>query len=88
MKLLDKSQIHNAFHVSCLEKMLGQRQSNQTTLPIFDEEGKLIMEPEAIISIKEGRLRSRIIKEYLIKWKNLLEEDASLETEKFIQQHP
>ena len=67
--------------------MLGQHQSVQTTLPALDEEGKLILEPEAIINIRERRLCTRMIKEYLIKWKNCLEEDASWETEKFIQQH-
>ena len=67
---------------------MGQHQSAQTTLPTLDEEGKLVLEPEAIINIRERRLRSRIIKEYLIKWKSCLEEDASWETEKFIQKHP
>ena len=65
---------------------MGQHQIAQTTLPTLDEEEKLVLQPEAIINIRERRLRSRIIKEYLIKWKNCLEEDASWETEKFIQQ--
>ena len=64
-----------------------QHQTNQTTLPTLDEEGKLILEPKVVIHFKERRLSSRIIKEYLIKWKNHLEEDASWETKKFIQQY-
>ena len=67
---------------------MGQHQSTQTTTPTLDEEGKLVLEPKATINIKERRLCSRIIKEYLIKWKSCPEEDASWETEKFIQQHP
>ena len=68
-------------------KSCGQQQSVQTTLPTLDEEGKLILEPEAIINMRERRLRTRMIKEYLIKWKNCPEEDVSWETEKFVQQH-
>ena len=88
MKLPDKSRIHNVFHVSNLKRQLGQHQTTQTTLPTLDEEGKLVLEPEAIINIRERRLRSRVIKEYLVKWKNCREEDASWETEKFLQQYP
>ena len=76
LKIPDKSRIHNVFHVSNLKKQLGQNQSAHTTLPTLDEEGKLVLEPEAIINIRERRLRSRIIKEYLIKWKTCPEEDA------------
>ena len=65
--------------------MLGQKQSVQTTLPTLDEEGKLILEPKAIINIREQILHTRMIKEYLIKWKNFPEEDASWETDKFVQ---
>ena len=67
---------------------MGQHQIAQTTLPTLDEEGKLSLEPEDVIDIRERRLHSRIIKEYLIKWKNCPEEDASWETERFIQQYP
>ena len=77
LKLPDKSRIQNVFHVSNLKKLLGQHQTAQTTLPTLDEEGKLVLEPEAIINIRERRLRSHIINEYLIKWKNCPEEDAS-----------
>ena len=82
------SRIHNVFHVSNLKKQLNQNQSAHTTLPTLDEEGKLVLEPETILNIRERRLCSRIINEYLIKWKNCLEKDASWETEKFIQQYP
>ena len=55
---------------------------------MLDEEGRIILEPEAIIASREKKLRSRIIKEYLIKWKNLPEEDATWESEQFHQLHP
>ena len=59
----------------------------QTLLPLLDEEGRIILEQEAIIASRENKLRSRIIKEYLIKWKNLPEEDATWESKHFRQLH-
>ena len=88
MKFPHKSRIHNVFHVSNFKKILGQHQTAQMTLPTLDEEGKLVLEPEVVIVIRERRLSSRIIKEYLIKWKNCPIEDASWETEKFYRQNP
>jgi len=67
---------------------MGNHQSEQTMLPSLDDEGRVILEPEGIFSTRERKLRSRAIKEYLIKWKNLLEEEAYWETEAFRQQHP
>ena len=58
IKLPETSRIQNIFHVSNLKKLLGQQQLIQTTLTTLDEEGKLILEPEAIINIKERRLRT------------------------------
>ena len=83
MDLPDKICIHNIFHVSCLKKVVGQHKKVQTLLPMLDEEGRIILEPEAIIASREKKLRSRIIKEYLIKWKNLPAEDATWESEHF-----
>jgi hypothetical protein len=80
LDLPDKSRIHNVFHVSCLKKVVGQRKKVKTLLPLLDKEGRIILEPEAIIASREKKLRSRIIKEHLIKWKNLPEEDAAWES--------
>jgi hypothetical protein len=52
------------------------------------EEGRISLETEAIISTREKILHSRVINEYLIKWKNLMEEDVSWELENFHQLHP
>ena len=84
----DKSRIHNIFHVSCLKRVLGQQQKAQTMLPMLDEEGRIILELEVIIATREKRLRSRVIKEYLIKWKNLSKEDTAWELEHFHQLYP
>jgi hypothetical protein len=60
----------------------------QTKIPEFSDKGKIILEPEGILSTKEKVLCSRTIKEYLIKWKNLSEEDSSWESEQFLRQYP
>ena len=39
--------------------MLGQHQTIQTILPMLDDKGSIIWEPEAIIATRERRLRSR-----------------------------
>ena len=87
-KLHIVSRVHNVFHVSCLKRALGDHQLAQTTLPSLNDEGRVILEPEGIITTRERKLRSRAIKEYLIKWKDLPEEEAYWETEAFHQQHP
>jgi hypothetical protein len=88
LELPDNCCIHNVFHLSCLKKVLGQAQPMQTKIPEFDDEGKIILEPEGILATKEKVLRSRTIKEYLIKWKNLPDEDSSWESEQFLRQYP
>lgn len=79
LELPHSSKQHDFFHVSCLKKALGQHISLSSELPPLDEEGKLILVPERIIETRERKLRSRIIKEHLVKWKDLPEEDATRE---------
>jgi hypothetical protein len=54
----------------------------------LDEEGKMILEPEAITDTRIRQLRNRSISEYLIKWRKLPAEDSTWEDESFIQKHP
>jgi len=42
----------------------------------MDDEGHVVLEPEAILDTCERHLRNKIIKEFLIRWRNLLDEDA------------
>ena len=56
-------------------------------LPPLDDEGKLILIPEAILDFREKELRSYVIREYLIKWKDVPIEDAKWESEEILQ-HP
>jgi hypothetical protein len=88
LDLPDKSCIHNVFHVSCLKIFFGKQKKAQTIILLLDEEGRIILDHEAIISTQEKRLCSQVTKEYLIKWENLPKEDASWESEHFHRLHP
>jgi hypothetical protein len=48
LELPASSRVHSVFHVSCLKKVIGDKIPVQTILPELDEEGKIILEPEAI----------------------------------------
>jgi hypothetical protein len=82
------SRVHPFFHVSCLKKVIGDKIPVQTIFPELGEEGKIILEPEAITNARIRQLRNRSISEYLIKWRKLLAKDSTWEDEPFIQKHP
>jgi hypothetical protein len=88
LELPASSRVHPVFHVSCLKKVIGDKIPFQTILPELDEEGKMILEPEAITNTRICQLRNRSISEYLIKWRKLPAEDSTWEDESFIQKHP
>eukprot|EP00253_Pinus_taeda_P018529 PITA_18529 len=88
LELPAASQVHPVFHVSCLKKVIGDKPPIQTIFPELDEEGKIILEPEAVIETRTRQLQNRSISEYLIKWKKLSAEDSTWEDENFIQKHP
>lgn len=78
LELPRSSRVHNVFHG------IGA-QCSSSELPPLDEEGKLILIPKAIIDTREHTLRRRTIKEYFVKWKNMLVEDAKWESEQILQ---
>jgi hypothetical protein len=88
LELPTSSRVHPVFHVSCLKKVIGNKIPVQTIFPELDEEGKIILEPEAITDTRIRQLRNRSISEYLIKWRKLPAEDSTWEDESFIQKHP
>jgi hypothetical protein len=67
-----------------LEKSIGVTCIVNETLPPVDEEGNLHLIPEEIIETRVKQLRSREIKEYLVKWKDFPIEDATWESEQNI----
>jgi len=84
LELPQGRKIHNIFHVSCLKKALGQRVIVTDELPSMDDKGHLVLQPEAIIDTGERQLRSRIVRELFVRWKNLSDEDATWESEKIL----
>jgi hypothetical protein len=79
--------IHNMFHLSCLKKVVGQFISTSEDLPPLDEEGQLELALEEVLEFREWKLRSRVIKECLIRWRGLPVEDATWESKQLLQ-HP
>jgi hypothetical protein len=81
------SKIRNVFHVSCLKKALGQHITTSTELPPLDEEGQLVLVPEEVLEVWEKKLRNRVIREYLVRWREFPAEYATWESEQILQ-HP
>lgn len=87
LELPPNSKINNVFPISCLKKALGQHVAPSQILPPLDEEGKLELLPERILGMREKRSRNKILNEYLIKWKDLPEDDATWEGKEILE-HP
>ena len=47
----------------------------------MDEEGQLELVPEEVLEFRERKLRSRVIRECLMRWRGLPLEDANWESE-------
>jgi hypothetical protein len=84
MELTEGSKIHSVFHVSCRKKELGQHITTSTQLPPLDEEGKLVLVLEEVLEVQERKLQNRVIREYLVKWREFPVEDATWESEKIL----
>ena len=54
LELPTGSRIHNIFHVSCLKNALVRQVTTTEELPPTDDEGHLVLQPEAIIDTREG----------------------------------
>jgi hypothetical protein len=87
LELPKGSQIHNMFHISCLEKAVGQFISTSEELPPLDEEGQIKLVPEEILEFRERKLRSRVIRECLVRGRGLPIEDATWESDQILQHH-
>ena len=52
------SRVHPVFHVSCLNKVIGYKLPVQTILSELDKEGKIILEPKAVMETRTRQLRN------------------------------
>ena len=77
--------LHEVFHVSRLKKNLGPTTHIQTKLPLLDDKGILVLEPKCILKVKTRTLHSKLVNEYLVKWKNLPKDEATWENVVFYQ---
>jgi hypothetical protein len=87
LELPEGSKIHNVFHVSCLKKAVGQVINTSEELPPLDEEGQLELVREEVLEFRERKLRSKFIRDCLIRWRGLPVEDATWESDQVLQ-HP
>ena len=58
LELHASSRVHLVFHVSCLKKVIGDKIPVQTILPELDEEGKTILQPEAVTETRTRQVRN------------------------------
>ena len=58
LELPASSRVHPIFHVSCLNKVIGEDIPFQTIFPKLDEEGKIILELEAVTETRTQQLRN------------------------------
>ena len=56
LELLASSRVHPIFHVSCLKKVIGDKIPVQKIFPELDEEGHIILEPEAVTETRTRQL--------------------------------
>ena len=84
LELPEGSKIHNVFHMSCLKKAVDQFISTSEELPPLDEEGQLELVSEEVLEFREWKLRSMVIIECLIRWRGILVEEATWESEQVL----
>jgi hypothetical protein len=73
--------------MSCLKKAVEKFIITSEELPLLDEEGQLELVLEEVLEFRERKLRSRVIRECLIRWRGLPVEDTTWESEQVLQ-HP
>ena len=71
--------------MSCLNKVIGNQVKVSKELPPLDDEANLVLVPKKILEVQEKKLRSIVIKEYLVQWEGLPSEDATWEGDDILQ---
>ena len=68
-----------------LPKGMGTTSHYPIELPPLDERGKMFLTTEEIVGVRERKLRSRMVREYRVKWRDWSVEDAMWEREHILQ---
>lgn len=79
LQLPDNAQIHNVFHVSLLEKKIGQQAVLAPSLPPIATDGRPRLVPVKLLQRRMVKHNNRPKVEFLIHWANSPEEDATWE---------
>ncbi|KAK6150954.1 hypothetical protein DH2020_015886 [Rehmannia glutinosa] len=73
------SKIHPVFHVSLLKKRVGSTDNVSSTLPFFDDDGKVILYPLAILARRLVKRNNAAIPQILVRWSHLPDFEATWE---------
>jgi hypothetical protein len=79
LNLLAGSLIHLIFHVSQLKRKVGPMTRVHSKLPVLGSEGRLKVEPLAILNRRLIKKNNQAVVEALIQWANMTPEDATWE---------
>lgn len=77
LQLPEGAQIHPVFHMSLLNKVVGDLPSNIIDLPPIDDDGVIILELDSIIDSRWLKSGGKFIEHSLIRWKWLPLEEAT-----------
>lgn len=79
LELPSHSRIHPVFHVSLLKKKLGNDAVVQSELPLVGEDGRIQLEPLAVLDRRLVKRNNRPFTEVLVQWTNTIPNDATWE---------
>ena len=86
IKLPVQSKIHPVFHIVCLKKKLGVANFHQTELPMLHEDGRVQLDPSALLDQRMIIRNNVPVAQWLVHWSNSFPEDVTLADAFKIQQ--
>ena len=87
LRLPEHLKVHDVFHVSLLKPYFNRPEHViNDEVVIIPSQGILEAQADRILDTRERNLRSKVIREHLISWRDYPEEDATWEDEAKLQQ--